>query len=217
MIDGGKIKPGGPIVSPPGGSPTLKDLGLDKKQAARAAKLAALKAEERARLVEQLKADGNGVTPAAVLAASRQAAKLKGIRRQYMHDCGLYSTEDMRPINETRMVARWKLGAALKQVERGQGLRNDLTLSKAETKSFRAFLADLDLDKTRAMTAQRISALPEDALRKLFAIARDENRLLFYNELVERARPYWYKASRETKHRGIHAGAVGKMVLDHSR
>ena len=30
--------------------------------------------------------------------------------------------------------------------------------------------------------------MPEDELRKLFAVARDENRLLYYNELVERAR-----------------------------
>ena len=29
------------------------------------------------------------------------------------------------------------------------------------------------------MTAQRISAMPDDELRKLFAVLRDENRLLF--------------------------------------
>jgi hypothetical protein len=31
-----------------------------------------------------------------------------------MHDCGLYAIEDMRPVNELRMRARWKLGRALK-------------------------------------------------------------------------------------------------------
>jgi hypothetical protein len=35
-----------------------------------------------------------------------------------MHDCGLYSIEDMRPVNETRMLARWKLGRALVKEER---------------------------------------------------------------------------------------------------
>jgi hypothetical protein len=32
-----------------------------------------------------------------------------------------YSIEDVRPINELRMVARWRLGRALAKVERGQG------------------------------------------------------------------------------------------------
>lgn len=44
-----------------------------------------------------------------------------------MHDCWLYSVEDMRPINETRMAARWKLGKALAAVERNPGKRTDLT------------------------------------------------------------------------------------------
>jgi len=40
---------------------------------------------------------------------------------QYMHDCGLYNIEDMRPINEARMAARWKLGRALAKIDRAQG------------------------------------------------------------------------------------------------
>src|SRR3974390_2868082 len=43
-----------------------------------------------------------------------------------MENCGLYPSEDMRPINETRMEARWKLGQALAQIERGKpGPRKD--------------------------------------------------------------------------------------------
>jgi hypothetical protein len=38
-----------------------------------------------------------------------------------MHDSGLYSIEDMRPINEARMRARWKFRRALKQFERLDG------------------------------------------------------------------------------------------------
>src|SRR5258706_4431709 len=56
-------------------------------------------------------------TPAEIIEIS---AKLDAFE-QYMHDCGLYSVEDMRPINELRMKARWKLGAALAVVERGTG------------------------------------------------------------------------------------------------
>jgi hypothetical protein len=37
-----------------------------------------------------------------------------------MHDCGLYSIEDVRPVNELRMKARSKLGRALAKVERGK-------------------------------------------------------------------------------------------------
>ena len=58
------------------------------------------------------------------LEAAVAPAEIKEIAAQldafesYMHDCGLYSIEDMRPINEARMRARWKLGRALKMVER---------------------------------------------------------------------------------------------------
>ena len=79
-----KAKHAGPGQGKPGskaelglGGPTLTELGVSKKLSVRAQKLAALAAEERARLVEQLKADGKGVTPAAVLAASRQSANVK--------------------------------------------------------------------------------------------------------------------------------------------
>ena len=52
---------------------------------------------------------------------------------QYMHDCGLYSVEDMRPINETRMAARWKLGKALAAVERGNGPGRGQKMSGGQT------------------------------------------------------------------------------------
>src|ERR1700757_1575933 len=69
---------------------------------------------------------------------------------QYMHDCGLYSIEDMRPINETRMLARWKLGRALAQVERGAGPGRGKKVSGDQT-SFRDLLRSIDLDKNVAM------------------------------------------------------------------
>jgi hypothetical protein len=50
---------------------------------------------------------------------------------QYMHDCGLYGIEDMRPVNELRMKARWKLGAALAKVTRALG--NNQYASRSET------------------------------------------------------------------------------------
>src|SRR3954451_8561859 len=40
---------------------------------------------------------------------------------QYMHYCGLYDIQDIRPVNELRMKARWRLGKALRLVERARG------------------------------------------------------------------------------------------------
>jgi hypothetical protein len=73
-----------------------------------------------------------------------------------MHDCGLYSVEDMRPINEARMAARWKLGKALAAVERLPGGRGKKT--SHDEKSFSNLLKALDLDKSVAIKAQRIPA-----------------------------------------------------------
>jgi hypothetical protein len=112
-----------------------------------------------------------------------------------MHDCGLYSIEDMRPINETRMAARWKLGKALAAVERGNGPGRGQKMSPGET-SFRKLLMELDLDKSVAMKAQRIGAMPDEEMARAFEQARSEARLLHYSELIVRARPWWFNESR---------------------
>jgi N6-adenosine-specific RNA methylase IME4 len=129
---------------------------------------------------------------------------------QYMHDCGLYGIEDMRPVNELRMTARWKLGRALAMVERaahpGKG--------KVASSGLTSLLQSLDLTKQTAQAAQRIGAMPDDELHKAFAAARAEARLTYYGELIDIARPWWFKANREARHRAIHAGAVGKMTLE---
>jgi N6-adenosine-specific RNA methylase IME4 len=59
----------------PADAATLAELGVSKKRATRAKTLAAIPIADRNFLVEQLKEAGKGVTPAAVLTASRQAAK----------------------------------------------------------------------------------------------------------------------------------------------
>ncbi|MFK4727125.1 N6-adenosine-specific RNA methylase IME4 [Bradyrhizobium niftali] len=126
---------------------------------------------------------------------------------QYMHDCGLYSIEDMRPINETRMVARWKLGRALVGVTRAQGERTS-------ERSFTKFLGELGLVKPTAIEAQRIGSLPDEQMAALFEVAKKEQRLLHYSELVKEARPFWYQESRIEKHKSIREGAKRRMVLE---
>jgi hypothetical protein len=46
-----------------------------------------------------------------------------------VHDCGLYSIEDMRPINELRTVARWKLGRSLAATERGGAVTATMSIA----------------------------------------------------------------------------------------
>jgi N6-adenosine-specific RNA methylase IME4 len=115
----------------------------------------------------------------------------------YMEACGLYSREDMREVNETRMEARWFLGKALTQIERQQGG------SKSRSGILNALLAEINLNKNRVVEVQRLATLPEAELEKAFAMAHKEERLCYLSELIEIARPYWYQASRKQKHRTI--------------
>src|SRR5260370_33425199 len=79
---------------------------------------------------------------------------------QYMHDCGLYTIEEMRPINELRMKARWKLGGSLATVERGPP-----GPAKKDTSTVQKYLRDLldilRLDKSIPMKAQSIGTMPD--------------------------------------------------------
>jgi hypothetical protein len=59
---------------------TLKEIGVDKKRASRAKKLAAMPVAERNWHIEQLKEAGKGVTPNAVLAACRKEAKTAAVK-----------------------------------------------------------------------------------------------------------------------------------------
>jgi hypothetical protein len=107
------------------------------------------------------------------------------------------AVEDMRPINETRMAARWKLGKALAQVERGRPgpVGKDTSAQRTYLKDL---LREIDLAKTVAMEAQRIGCMPDEEMARAFEQARGEARLLHYSELIVRARPWWYQESRVT-------------------
>jgi hypothetical protein len=81
------------------------------------------------------------------------------------------NTEALRPINEVRFEARWKLGRMLAKAEKRQtvGLkRGSSPLSRAETTGFRAYLREIGLDKSRANECERIGAIPEPKLRAAF-------------------------------------------------
>jgi len=127
-----------------------------------------------------------------------------------MRETGLYNTKEIRPVNELRMRARWKLGKALAKVERGKPgpAGKDKGTGYPQLKTL---LAEISLDKRIAILAQRIGTLPDGELEKAFVEARDNDILSTFDDLIVRARPYWYKANRQRRHRGIAAGA--KMTL----
>ena len=63
------------------------------------------------------------------------------------------------------MRARWKLGRALKAVQREPGLRSRAGSSSSALTSL---LTELALTRQTALEAQRIGAMPEDKLIKAF-------------------------------------------------
>jgi hypothetical protein len=71
------------------------------------------------------------------------------------------NTEAMRPANEMRFEARWRLGRMLAKVERQQIIgpgRGNKTVSRAGT-SFLAYLKHVGLNKNRANECERIGAM----------------------------------------------------------
>jgi len=129
----------------------------------------------------------------------------------YMRKAGLYSTAEIRPVNEGLMLARWKLGRLLSEVARDAGGRPTAN-SSTELTSFSSLLKRLGINPQTAMLAQRIGTLPGDDLRRALDAARDQDILCTYTELINRARPYWYQANRKARHEKIAAAATGTLA-----
>jgi hypothetical protein len=108
-----------------------------------------------------------------------------------MHDCGLYSIEDMRPVNEMRMTARWKLGRALAKIERAS---TGPAGKRVRLSSLTQLLESLGLTKQTANDAEHIGTLPEKELRSAFAEWRERGELLQPVLKRIRCRPRRYAA-----------------------
>jgi N6-adenosine-specific RNA methylase IME4 len=131
----------------------------------------------------------------------RVEAKIESIEHA-MRQSGLYSTAEIRPVNELRMRGRHKLGRALSKIERRRGG------SKSRAGILNELLASISLDKNRAQEAQRIGAMPDPVLDRALAAAHQQDILNTFLALLEWARPYWQKEARQTKHRTIVANAA---------
>jgi hypothetical protein len=79
----------------------------------------------------------------------------------------------MRPINEARMRARWKLGRALKAVQREPEGRPKNTVQVVNS-FWKWVTKQLGLERATVVEAQRIGTLPEDKLIKAFEEAADQ-------------------------------------------
>jgi hypothetical protein len=73
----------------------------------------------------------------------------------------------MRPINELRMAARWKLGRALSAVERGAGPGRGKK-EGGPRPSFKTYISGLELKETSAKEAQRIGCMPDEEMAHAF-------------------------------------------------
>jgi N6-adenosine-specific RNA methylase IME4 len=135
-------------------------------------------------------------------------AKVEAIE-VYLRRSGLSKNlAEMFPVREARLEARWRLGRALAEIERVRGGPGRGKKGTEQVGSFSGLLKQLKISVDTAIAAQRIGALPEDELRAAFAYARFREILLDFEELIVRARPYWYQESRERKHREIRDEAV---------
>src|SRR5262249_45999748 len=117
------------------------------------------------------------------------------------------NTEAMRPTNEARFEARWKLGRLLAKLERAQGPGRGKKMSRAGT-SFRTYLAGIALDKNRANEAERIGAMPPKVQRKAFDEAGRLGVLNTGVAMPEWARPHYKLHARAKKHRQIRDAVV---------
>jgi len=155
------------------------------------------------------------IVPARKLAALRHAlAKAKqpqealnvgagaaGIE-EMMRKSGLYRTEEIRPVRELFLDSRWTLGRMLRKVLRGAGPGRGKKKDQSDP-SFTGELQRLNLNKARAIEAQRIGTLPEPEKAKTYREAETQDVLPTIELLIDVARPYWYQASRQQKHRQI--------------
>lgn len=161
-------------------------------------------------VIDQLaRALATATTPEQVLPIEAQL----DLAERWMRESGLYESSQIREVNELRMRARWKLGKLLALVERTQGQRTSLS---GLTKSFRSLLAGLGMTPPTALSAQRIGALPEAELDKALAAADQKGDGFFasFAYLLDLARPYWYAASRRSRHQTIHANAASATPDD---
>ena len=85
-----------------------------------------------------------------------------------MKASGLFNTDQIRPVIEARMWARWKLGQLLAKFQRGTGPGRGKKEAAGQP-SFKQSLATLGLNKNTAKQAERIGAMPKKKVERYLA------------------------------------------------
>jgi MT-A70 len=151
------------------------------------------------------------------IAAAKDPAEALAVQRDLdtfetmMKNSGLYTPDELREINESRMRARYRLGGLLVKVERGAGPGRGKKISQAG-KSFMEYLKEIELDKNRAQEAQRIATMPPKEFEKALVANHKAGVLNSVKGLVHAARSHWYKAARKAKHKKISAAAAATKI-----
>ena len=150
-----------------------------------------------------------------LVVALTEAATAEDVRRveseidaieHLMKSSGLWDIEEIRPVNETRMRARWKLGRLLSEAVRGKRFPDPPPCLLPRHGSVISSPACIS---TRAAPSRRSASprcrRPSWTRRWPWRAPRDG--LMSFNELLVWARPYWYQESRQHKHEAIAAEA----------
>src|SRR6516225_8157618 len=96
----------------------------------------------------------------------------------YRHD-----TEAIRPANEARFEARWRLGQLLAEINRRAGT--------GVTSRYSSTLKEIGLNRVRANECERIGTIPADKLPRAFHETAREGVLNTIQSMFLFARPFW--------------------------
>ncbi len=126
----------------------------------------------------------------------------------YLRKSGIDAVEKVRPWNEARMRARWRLGQLLSTELRsagpGRGKKN-----AGAPQSFVQLLKRIGFKAHKdAYEAQQIGTMPQDELNRVFAENAAYGSLNTFAELRRRAAPWWKAQSRKRRHQAIQEAAV---------
>ncbi|PWT72143.1 MAG: hypothetical protein C5B60_09955 [Chloroflexi bacterium] len=123
------------------------------------------------------------------------------------------NTAVIRPANETRFEARWRLGQLLADLNPGMG-GDRRSASGVRKLNFASYLRKIGLGKTSANECERIGAIPAEKLPKAFYETEREGVLNTVQSMFLFARPFWKIKVRSRRHRAIKAAAAGLSEPD---
>jgi len=86
------ILTGGAEIEPPVSAPTLAELGVDKKRSSRAKQLKAIPKKQRDNYIVELKKEGKGITPDAILKKNKEGNRKK---KRASYSARVYSGKDI--------------------------------------------------------------------------------------------------------------------------